>query len=102
MKEIKKRFKREAIIRFILVIIGILSFIFSSSFAWGFIVAAIISKENIDLKTRESWIILSLITGIMIFALYSLLNKTAVFAYIISTIIYFLLRKLLKQFNFIP
>lgn len=101
MKEIKKRFKRESITRFILVVIGVFSFIFSPSFAWGFIIAAIISKENIDLKTKESWIILGLITGIMIFALYFLLNKTAVFAYIISTIIYFLLRKLLKQLNFI-
>lgn len=99
MKQINKNFKNESIIRFILAIIGILSFSFSVSFGWGFILAGIISKENIDLKTKDGVILLALITGVMVLAIYLLLELPAIFGYILSTISYFILRGILNAYQ---
>lgn len=99
MRNLKKSLKKESIIRFILTIIGILSFSFSSQFAWGFIVGGIISKENIHLKTKEGWLILSLITGVMVIALYFLLSTTAVLGFLLSTISYFIFDILLNHYQ---
>lgn len=92
MKEIKNDFKRERIIRFIFAAIGLFVFLFSPSIAWGIILTAAISKESMDLKAKEAWILLSLILGVMPLAIYFLLNSTAALSYILSTILYFILR----------
>ncbi len=99
MKQINRNFKNESIIRMILAIIGILSFSFSTSFGWGFILGGIISKESIDLKTKEGLTLLAIITGIMILVIYFLLELPAVFGYILSTISYFVLRKLINSYQ---
>ena len=99
MRQIKQNFKRESFIRLILALIGILSFAFSFSFAWGFILAGIVSKENIHLKTKEGWTLLALTTGIMLVALYLLIDKIAVLSYLLSTIAYFLLRELFNHYQ---
>ncbi|MDN6195751.1 MAG: hypothetical protein L0I93_04605 [Atopostipes suicloacalis] len=96
MRQVKQNFKMESFIRIILAIVGILTFIFSAPFAWGFILAGIISKENIHLETKEGWILLLLITGVMSLALYFLLDNIAILGFISSTISYFLIRKLLS------
>lgn len=99
MKQVKSNFKKESIIRLILAITGILSFSFSISFGWGFILGGIISKESIDLRTKEGLSLLFFITGIMILVIYFLLELPAVFGYILSTISYFILRKLFNLYQ---
>lgn len=99
MKQINKNFKNESIIRSILAIIGILSFSFSVSFGWGVILGGIISKESINLKTKEGITLLAIITGIMVLVIYFLLELPAVFGYILSTISYFILRKLFNYYQ---
>lgn len=99
MRQINRNFKNESIIRFILAIIGILSFSFSVSFGWGFILGGVISKESINLKTKEGLILLALVTGIMSLVIFFLLELPAVFGYILSTISYFVLRKLLNDYQ---
>lgn len=97
MREVNKNFKRESIIRILLAIIGIVSFAFSSQFGWGFILGGIISKENINLKIKEGWFLLTFISVTMMVVLYFLLDPKAVLGYVLSTISYFFLRKV---FNF--
>lgn len=99
MKQINKNFKKETTIRSILAIIGILTFSFSMSFGWGFILSGVISKEAISLKTKEGLLILVFITGIMVLVLYFLLELPAVVGYILSTISYFILRKLFNLYQ---
>lgn len=99
MRQVKKNFKTESIIRFILALLGIISFSFSPQFAWGFIISGIISKENIDLKTKEGKYLLVLIVGVMMFVLYFLLNTMAVIGFIVSTISYFLLRQIFNKYQ---
>lgn len=99
MKEINKRFKNESIIRTLLAVIGILTFSFSTSFGWGFIIGGIVLKENINLRTKEGWILLALTSGVMILAIYFLLELPAVFGYVVSTISYFILRELFNHFQ---
>lgn len=96
MRQINKKTKHENIIRILLAIIGILCFSFSTSFGWGFIIGGIVSKENIELRTKEGWILLALISGVMLLAIYLLLETVAIYGYIASTISYFLLRELFR------
>lgn len=95
MNTINNRFKTETILRILIAIIGILTFTFSTSFGWGFILGAIVSKEGISLRTKEGWGLLALITGVMLIAIYFLLDTPAVYGYIASTIAYFILKDLL-------
>lgn len=97
MRQINRNFKNESIIRLILAIIGILSFNFSMSFGWGFILGGVISKESIDLKTKEGLVLLSFIVGVMIVVLYFLLELPAIFGYVLSSISYFIIRKLFNH-----
>lgn len=99
MRQVKKNFKTESIIRLILALIGIISFSFSPQFAWGFIISGIISKENIDLKTKEGWYLLTLIVGVMLLVLYFLLDTMAIIGFIVSTLSYFLLRQLFRKYQ---
>lgn len=99
MKEINKRFKTESIIRSIIAIVGILCFTISTSFGWGFILGGLISKENINLKTKEGWGLLALIVGVMLIAIYFLLDLPAIYGYIASTLFYFILRDILNYFT---
>lgn len=98
MRHINKKAKHENIIRIILAIIGIVCFSFSSSFGWGVILGGIVSKENIRLRTKEGWGLLALISGVMLLAIYLLLEIPAIYGYIVSTISYFLLRELFNYF----
>lgn len=98
MRQINKRMKRENIIRILLAIIGILCFQFSMSFGWGFILGGILSKESITLRTKEGWGLLALTSGVMLLALYFLLDIPAIYGFIASTILYFLFREL---FNYL-
>ena len=99
MQKLTQIFKTESIIRSIIAILGILTFNISSSFGWGLILGALISKENLDLKTKEGWGLLTLITAVMIVALYFLLDVQAIYGYIASTIIYFILRGIFDSFK---
>lgn len=99
MRQINRNFKKETIIRSILAIIGIISFSFSISFGWGFILGGVISKENIQLNTKEGLLLLVFITGIMVLAIYLLLEPPAVLGYIISTVSYFILRELFSRYQ---
>lgn len=99
MKEINKRFKTESTIRAIIAILGIICFTISTSFGWGFILGGLISKENISLKTKEGWGLLALIVGVMLIAIYFLLDTPAIYGYIASTVFYFILRDLIKYFT---
>lgn len=99
MRQVNKNFRTESIIRIILAIIGILSFSFSSQFGWGFILGGIISKENINLKIKEGWLLLSFILVTMMIVLYFLLDVKAVLGYIVSTISYFFLRKVFNLYQ---
>lgn len=99
MRQVNKNFKNESIIRTILAIIGILSFAFSTQFGWGFIISGIVSKESIDLKTKEGLTLLFVTSGVMIFVLYYLLTLPAVLGYIASTISYFILRELFNRYK---
>lgn len=91
--------KHESIVRIVLAIIGILSFNFSMSFGWGFILGGIVFKENINLRTKEGWGLLALTSGVMLLAIYFLLETPAIYGYILSTISYFLLHEILNYFN---
>lgn len=99
MRQINKKLKQESIIRTLLAVIGILCFSFSSSFGWGFILGGIVLKENINLRTKEGWGLLALTSGVMILAIYFLLEVPAVYGYIVSTVSYFLLREILSSFQ---
>lgn len=99
MKQVNRNFKNESIIRMILAIIGILSFSLSSNFGWGFIIGGVISKESIDLKTKEGLILLAIITSVMVAVIYFLLEFPAIYGYILSTISYFILRKLFNYYQ---
>lgn len=98
MRHINKKAKHENIIRIILAIVGILCFSFSTSFGWGFILGGIVSKENIQLRTKEGWVLLALISAVMLLAIYLLLETPAIYGYILSTISYFLFRELFNYF----
>lgn len=99
MRQVNKMMKHESIIRSILAIIGILCFSFSMSFGWGFILGGIVFKENINLRTKEGWGLLALTSGVMLLAIYLLLETPAIYGYILSTISYFLLREIFNYFN---
>lgn len=99
MRQINQNFKNESMIRLILAIIGILTFSFSVSFGWGFILGGVISKESIDLKTKEGFALLAFITTIMVVVIYLLLELPAVFGYILSTFSYFILRALFNRYQ---
>jgi len=98
LRHINKKAKHENIIRIILAIVGILCFSFSTSFGWGFILGGIVSKENIQLRTKEGWVLLALISAVMLLAIYLLLETPAIYGYILSTISYFLFRELFNYF----
>lgn len=99
MRQVNRNFKQESIIRLILAMIGIISISFSVNFGWGFILGGVVSKESISLKTKEGIILLAFITVIMVLALYFLLELPAILGYILSTISYFILRKLLSLYQ---
>jgi len=99
LRQIHKKIKHEGIIRSILAIVGILSFTLSTSFGWGLILGGIIFKENINLRKKEGWLLLALTTGVMLIAIYFLLDILSVYGYIASTISYFILREILNQFS---
>lgn len=99
MEKLNNSFKTESIIRVIIAVIGILTFSISVDFGWGFILGGIISKESINLKDKQSWILLALITGVMLVAIYFLLDLPALYGYIASTIVYFILRDLITYFQ---
>lgn len=69
------------------------------SFGWGFILGGVISKESIDLEAREGFILLAFIMGVMILVLYFLLELPTIYGYILSTISYFILRKLFNYYQ---
>lgn len=98
MNKINQTFKTESIIRAIIAVIGILTFNISTSFGWGFILGALISKEQIQLNSKEGLKVLALITGIMSVALYFLIDLNAIYGYIASTIIYFIVRFILQKY----
>jgi len=99
VRQVNKIMKHESIIRSLLAIIGILCFSFSMSFGWGFILGGIVFKENINLRTKEGWGLLALTSGVMLLAIYLLLETPAIYGYILSTISYFLLREIFNYFN---
>lgn len=99
MRQVKNSFKTESVIRLILAMIGLLSFSLSSQFAWGFILGGIISKENINLRTKEGWFLLTLIMSMMILVLFILLEYLAIIGYISSTVSYFFLRILFNNYQ---
>jgi len=99
MKQFNKRFKNESIIRTLLAVIGILCFSFSTSFGWGFILGGIVLKENINLRTKEGWGLLALTSGVMLIAIYLLLEVPAVYGYIVSTLSYFSIREVINYFQ---
>lgn len=99
MRQVKRNFQTESIIRIILVLAGLISFALSSRFAWGFLLGGLISKENIDLKTKEGWFLLALLMGIIVLAFSILLDWMATIGYIVSTVSYFLLRMLINNYQ---
>lgn len=99
VRQVNKIMKHESIIRSLLAIIGILCFSYSMSFGWGFILGGIVFKENINLRTKEGWGLLALTSGVMLLAIYLLLETPAIYGYILSTISYFLLREIFNYFN---
>ena len=99
MEKLNSNFKTETLIRFIIAIIGILSLSVSVDFGWGFILGGVISKEGINLNNKKDWVLLALITGIMLIAIYFLLDVPAVYGYIISTIFYFVLRDIIAFYQ---
>lgn len=92
MQKMTRNFKTESIIRTFIAIIGILTFNISPDFGWGFILGALISKDSINLKTKEGLGLLALILVVMIAAIYFLIGGEAVLGYIVSTIVYFILK----------
>lgn len=99
MQKINNAFKTESIIRAIIAIIGIITFTISADFGWGFVIGALISKDNINLKTKEGWTLLALIVGVMLIAIYFLLSTEAIFGYLASTVLYFIIRGILTSLN---
>lgn len=99
MRQVKNSFKMESVIRLILAMIGLLSFSLSPQFAWGFIVGGLISKENINLRTKEGWFLLTVITSMMILVLFILLESLAIVGYLSSTVSYFLLRIVFNNYQ---
>ena len=99
MQKINNAFKTESIIRSIIAIIGIITFTISADFGWGFVIGALISKDNINLKTKEGWTLLALIVGVMLIAIYFLLSIEAIFGYLASTVLYFIIRGILTSLN---
>ncbi len=98
MKQFNNYFKIENTLRAILAVLGILTFTVSPDFAWGFILGGIISKRDMNLKTKEGWGLLALTSVVMLVAIYLLLETPALFGYIISTSLYFILRELIIYF----
>ncbi len=99
MQKISNAFKTESIIRAIIAIIGILTFTISADFGWGFVLGALISKDSINLKTKEGWGLLALIVSVMLIAIYLLLSVDAIYGYLASTVLYFIIRGLLNTLN---
>ena len=99
MQKINNAFKTESIIRSIIAIIGILTFTISADFGWGFVLGALISKDNINLKTKEGWALLILIVGLILIAIYFLLSTEAILGYLASTVLYFVIRGILTSLN---
>lgn len=92
MHKVTNAFKTQSFIRSIIAIIGILAFTISSDYGLGFVLGALISKESIDLKTKEGWGLLTLIVSVMIITIYLLLSVDAIFGYLASTVLYFIVR----------
>lgn len=99
MDKLNQQFKTESIIRAIIAVIGIITFSFSTSFGWGFILGAVISKDGISLNEKEGWGILAIISGIMLVAIYFLLDTPAIYGYIVSTVFYFILKDVFVYLN---
>lgn len=99
MQKISNAFKTESIIRAVIAIIGILTFTISADFGWGFVLGALISKDSINLKTKEGWGLLALIVSVMLIAIYLLLSVDAIYGYLASTVLYFIIRGLLNTLN---
>lgn len=99
MDNLNQQFKTESIMRAIIAIIGIVTFSFSTSFGWGFILGAVISKDGISLNEKEGWGLLAVITGVMLVAIYFLLDTPAIYGYIASTVFYFVLKDILLFFD---
>ena len=98
MSKINQTFKTESILRAIIAILGILTFNISTNFGWGFILGELISKEQIRLNSKEGLGLLALITGVMIVALYFLIDVNAVYGYVCSTIVYFIIRFIIQKY----
>ena len=92
MHKVTNAFKTQSFIRSIIAIIGILTFTISSDYGLGFVLGALISKESIDLKTKEGWGLLTLIVSVMLITIYLLLSVDAIFGYLASTVLYFIVR----------
>lgn len=99
VRQVNQRFKNETIIRSLLAVIGVLCFSISMDFGWGFILGGIISKEAIDLRTKQGWGLLALIVGVMLIVIYLMLETPAIFGYLASTVTYFILRELFNHFQ---
>lgn len=95
MQKINNAFKTESILRSIIAIIGILTFTISADFGWGFVLGALISKDSINLKTKEGWGLLALIVSVMLIAIYFLLSVEAIYGYLASTVLYFIIKEII-------
>lgn len=97
MSDIKKY---EYALKVLFVFIGLLLFFQSSDLGWGFIIAGIVSKENIYWGMQEdgkelAWLGLALliIPGL---AIYLLISPKATWGYILATVLYFALRYIIR------
>lgn len=93
IRQAHKQSQQDSIIRMILAILGLLSFLFSKSFGWGFILGAIVLKEYINLKNKKGWLLLLITSVAMILVIYFILEPLAILGYIVATILYFFLRE---------
>lgn len=93
MSEIKKY---EYALKFLFVIVGLLLFYKSYDFGWGFIIAGIVSKENIYWGMQDkghSMIILALIVlFVPAIAIYFLISPLSAGGYLLATLLYFAIR----------
>ena len=99
MRRINKRIQNENILRLIILILGAILLLFSIDFGWGFILGGIISKENINLNDKTSWQLLILITTVMSLVIYILLDISAIYGYLLSTFLYFIIRISLEKYQ---
>lgn len=99
VRQVNQRFRNETIIRSLIAVIGVLCFNFSSSFGWGFILGGVISKEAIDLRTKQGWGLLALVVGAMLIVIYLMLETPAIYGYLASTVTYFIMRGLFNHFQ---